>query len=143
MVKYAIILGIIIKETDMVKAIICVDDEKIILDALKTQLKKRYGDLYIYESAESGEEGLEILDDLLLDDIKTIVIISDWLMPNMTGDEFLIKVHNKYPDIVKIMLSGQASEDAVDKARKHAGLNVFIHKPWKNDQLFEAIDNSL
>jgi len=123
----------------MVKAIICVDDERIILDALKTQLRNRYGDNYIYEVAESGEEGLEILDDLLLDDIRTIVIITDWLMPNMKGDEFLIKVHDKYPEIIKIMLSGQADDVAVNKAKKHARLNKFIHKPWKNEQLFDDV----
>ncbi|RLD75151.1 MAG: response regulator [Bacteroidetes bacterium] len=127
----------------MEKAIICVDDEKIILDALKTQLKERYGDNYIYELAESGEEGLEILDELLSDDIKTIVIISDWLMPNMKGDEFLIKVHNKHPDIIKIMLSGQANMKAVDKAKKYARINKFINKPWKNEQLFDAIESNL
>jgi len=127
----------------MEKAIVCVDDERIILDALKTQLKKRYGDNYIYEFAESGEEGLEILDDLLDDEIETIVIISDWLMPNMKGDEFLIKVHGKYPNIIKIILSGQADEEAIEKARKQASLSKFIHKPWENEQLFDAIESNM
>ncbi len=127
----------------MEKAIVCVDDERIILDALKTQLKKRYGDNYIYEFAESGEEGLEILDDLLDDEIETIVIISDWLMPNMKGDEFLIKVHDKYPNIIKIILSGQADEKAIEKAKKQASLSKFIHKPWENEQLFDAIESNM
>ncbi len=127
----------------MEKAIVCVDDERIILDALKTQLKKRYGDNYIYEFAESGEEGLEILDDLLDDEIETIVIISDWLMPNMKGDEFLIKVHDKYPNIIKIILSGQADEKAIEKAKKQASLSKFIHKPWENKQLFDAIESNM
>ena len=42
-----------------------------------------------------------------------IIIVSDWLMPGMKGDEFLIQVHQKFPHIVKVLLTGQADSEAI------------------------------
>ena len=127
----------------MDKAIICVDDDRSILDSLKSQLFSKFGDYYLLEFAESGEEGLEILDEFTNDNIKTIVIITDWLMPNMKGDEFLIKVHEKFPEIVKVMLSGQADNKAIERAKLHAGVSKFLQKPWNKYELFDAISKGL
>jgi DNA-binding NtrC family response regulator len=44
------------------------------------------------------------------------VIVSDWLMPGMKGDDFLVEAHKRVPTVVKIMLSGQAEQAAVDRA---------------------------
>jgi CheY-like chemotaxis protein len=74
------------------KAIICVDDEIIILESLREQLEKHFGDQYIYETAESGEDALEIIDELEDEDIEIAIIVSDWLMPGMKGDKFLLQV---------------------------------------------------
>ena len=62
--------------------ILCVDDEKIILTSLQEQLRNNLNGVNI-EIAESGEEGLEVLQDLLEDDIPVPVIVSDQLMPGM------------------------------------------------------------
>jgi CheY-like chemotaxis protein len=124
-------------------AILCVDDENIILDSLKEQLEKYFGYDYLYETAENGEEGLELIEELLEDEIKILIIVSDWLMPGINGDEFLIKVHQKYPSIVKIMLTGQANEEAINKAKKHADLFAVINKPWSEDELFRIIKSGL
>ncbi len=86
-------------------AILCVDDEVVILESLKEQLKRSLGNTYLYEMAESPEEALEILEEFNQDEIKTLLIVSDWLMPGMKGDEFLIEVHKKFPDITTIMLT--------------------------------------
>lgn len=124
-------------------AILCVDDETIILDSLNEQLKKHFGYNYIYETAESAEEGIEIIEELVQHEIKNIIIVSDWLMPKMKGDEFLIKVHEKYPSFVKIMLTGQANEEAINRAKKHADLFAVIHKPWSEDELYNTINSVL
>ena len=73
-------------------AIICVDDEVTILESLKEQLKRTFGDRYIYEVAESADEAWEIIEELKADNINIILIVSDWLMPKTKGDEFLIEV---------------------------------------------------
>ena len=124
-------------------AILCVDDESIILESLNEQLEKYFGPDYLYEAAESAEEGLEIIEELLKDEIKILIIVADWLMPGMNGDEFFIKVQKKYPSIVKIMLTGQANEEAINRAKEHADLFAVLYKPWSEDELFNIIKSGL
>ena len=125
------------------KVILCVDDEKIILDSLKSQLKKRFGRKYTYEVAENADEAFEVIEELDEDGLEILIIVSDWLMPGMKGDEFLIRVHDMFPGIVKVMLTGQADEEAVENVRQNANLHRCIHKPWKEDELVDAINSGL
>lgn len=125
------------------QVILCVDDEKVILDSLKIELKKEFQDTYIYESAESADEALEIIEELQEDEVGILVIVSDWLMPGMKGDEFLIEVHKRFPKIVKIMLTGQADESAIDRAIESAQLHCCLYKPWNNQELIEKIKSGL
>jgi CheY-like chemotaxis protein len=121
------------------KAILCVDDEAIVLESLEIQFQKAFGDRYIYEFAESADEALEIIDEFAENEIETVAIVSDWLMPGMRGDEFLIKVHQKNPGIMTIMLTGQADEEAIERAKDEANLYQVFYKPWDFSQLIEAI----
>lgn len=125
------------------KAILCVDDEEVILESLKEQLKRRFGNQYLYEVAESAGEAWEIIEELHADDVKVLVIVSDWLMPDMKGDEFLIEVHQKFPQIVTVMLTGQADEDAVDRAKEQANLYCCLRKPWSEEELAQVINSTL
>ena len=56
------------------------------------------------------------------------MIISDWLMPGMKGDELLIRIHELFPKVVKIMLTGQADEVAVNRAKELANLHCCLYK---------------
>lgn len=127
----------------MKPVIVCVDDEKVILDSLKTQLKSAFGDLYSYEMAESAVDALELIEELSDDGYSIVVIVSDWLMPGMRGDEFLIKIHHKFPEVIKIMLSGQADEDAIERAFTQANLYKCIKKPWSEGELVEGICSAM
>jgi DNA-binding NtrC family response regulator len=127
----------------MKKAILCIDDEKTILSSLKGQLKRNFGKDYVYEFSEVPEEALELIDELVAEGTKVLIIVSDWLMPGMKGDEFLIKVHEKYPQIVKVMLTGQADGEAVARARKEANLFRCIAKPWTEEALIETIKTGI
>lgn len=124
-------------------AILCVDDELDILDSLASVLLREFGNQYEIEKAESAEEALEVIDELVDDGLKLIIIISDWLMPGMKGDTFLIEVHKKYPGIVKILLTGQAGEEAIQNARDYANLHACIHKPWHTEELIHSIREGL
>ncbi|NJP04255.1 MAG: response regulator [Chloroflexaceae bacterium] len=124
-------------------AILCVDDEKVILDSLKRQLRRRFGSKYVYEVAESADEAWEVMEELVDDGVQVVVIVSDWLMPGMKGDEFLIRVHEHFPGIVKILLTGQASADAVERAHQQANLHRYLQKPWNEEELVDAIATGL
>jgi len=123
--------------------ILCVDDERVILESLRTQLKNAFGDKYLYETAESADEALELIDELQDESSDVIVIVSDWLMPRVRGDEFLIQVHQKFPKVVKVMLTGQADESAVQRALEQANLHRCLSKPWHSEELVETIISGL
>ncbi|HHP7230088.1 MAG TPA: response regulator [Xenococcaceae cyanobacterium] len=124
-------------------AILCVDDEIVILDSLKEQLKRQFGDRFIYEMAESAEEAWEVIEELQADEINVIVIVSDWLMPGTKGDEFLIKVNQQFPNLITIMLTGQADEEAIARAKQQANLHACLHKPWTEAELYQIITSAL
>ena len=122
--------------------ILCVDDEPDILNTLKMQLKNEFKNDYFYELAESGDEALDLLEDFQ-EKAQVIVVVSDWLMPGIKGDELLIKVHQKYPKIIKVMLTGQADAAAVQRAVEEADLYCCLYKPWQSKDLIESIKSGL
>ncbi|MFB2920734.1 response regulator [Aerosakkonema funiforme] len=115
--------------------IICVDDEQTILDSLKIELKKAVGDIYIIETAEGGEDAIELLRELQEDEYEIALIISDYIMPDIKGDELLKRVHAISPKTIKIMLTGQADIEAVANAINYANLYRYISKPWESEDL--------
>jgi CheY-like chemotaxis protein len=125
------------------QVILCVDDEEIVLNSLEMQLKAQLGDKYIYEFAENAEDAFEIIEELDAENVEILVIVSDWLMPGLKGDEFLIKVHEKFPKIIKVLLTGQADEEAVERAKNHANLHKCINKPWQANDLIDTIKSGL
>ncbi len=124
-------------------AILCVDDEVLILESLKEQLNRRFGNRYLYEVAESAQEAWEIIEELESEGIKTIIIVSDWLMPGVKGDEFLIQVHQQFPEVITVMLTGQAEEAVIERARQEANLYACLHKPWTEEELSQVISSAL
>ena len=124
-------------------AILCVDDEKIVLDSLQQQLQKHFGPTYAYEIAESVDEAWEVINELTDDGYKFIVVISDWLMPMTKGDKFLIDLHKRFPEAATILLTGQADESAVNNAKEHANLHAYIRKPWRAEELIKIIQAAI
>lgn len=125
------------------KVILCVDDEKTVLDSLKEQLKSYFGQKYSIELAENAEDAWEIIEELATTETRILVIVSDWLMPGMRGDEFLIKVYQAFPAITTILLTGQADTEAVERAKNDAKLHRYLSKPWRASELVEAINSAL
>lgn len=112
--------------------ILCVDDERAVLDILSQQLLESLGREYEIELAESGSEALEVLEQIREDGQQLAVVVSDQIMPGMKGDELLIQVHERFPDTRTILLTGQASLEAVQNAINHASLYRYITKPWES-----------
>jgi len=125
------------------KAILCVDDEAIVLLSLRDQIARHFGDRYRYEMAESADEAWEIISDLWNIGVRILIIVADWLMPDIRGDEFLIQVHQRFPKIVTVLLTGQADESAIERARQQANLYACIIKPWNETDLIHIIQSGL
>ncbi len=123
--------------------IICIDDERVILTSLKSQLKKCFGNEFIYETAENAKEGFELVEEHVNLGNKIVIIISDWLMPEMKGDEFFIEINKTHPNIVKVLLTGQADNSAITRAYRDAGIFGCIQKPWNEEDLVGIIRMAL
>ena len=124
-------------------AILCVDDEQVILTSLTEQIRSHFGKRFSYETALDGEEALEVLDELCEEGVQTIVIVSDWLMPGMKGDELLVQIHQRFPKTVKVMLTGQADSAAVERAKQEANLYSYLQKPWSREELLQVLEDGL
>lgn len=111
--------------------LLLVDDEKSILLALKRQLRKKV-DLTI---AQSGIEALDILSK----DQNFDVIVSDMRMPGMNGVELLEKVGKLYPEIIKIMLTGNADLTTASDAVNRGDIFRFLTKPCPMNILTKAL----
>lgn len=121
------------------KIIMCVDDEKLVLTGLIGQLNNTFGSQYVYEGFTSAEEAWEYIDELYSEGLNVDLIICDWLMPEMKGDEFMVRVHNRFPGVKLIMLSGQADPASVQRARNEANLLRFMAKPWDKEDLMQEV----
>lgn len=124
--------------------ILCVDDEKIVLDSLLEQLENHFSHIFSFEMAESAREGLEIIEDCISQkqDIAIIISISDQLMPGIKGDEFIIQAHKIVPEAFKILLTGEANVEAISNVINHAQLYRYIAKPWEKTDFLLTIEEA-
>ncbi|MCT7949881.1 response regulator [Ancylothrix sp. C2] len=123
--------------------IICVDDEISLLKSLKLELKNAFYQDYAIEIAEGGEEALELIEELQEEGREIPLIISDYLMPNMKGDELLKRVQEISPHTLKVMLTGQANLEAIGNAINYAKLYRYIAKPWQSEDLILTVKEAL
>ncbi|MBN2318379.1 MAG: HDOD domain-containing protein [Acidobacteria bacterium] len=115
----------------MKKQILFVDDEPRVLDGLKRMLRSMRAE-WEMTFVESGEEALGILSVRKMD-----VVVTDMRMPGMNGAELLTVVKEKYPHVVRIVLSGHADEDMIKKSVGPA--HQYISKPSNADELKAAV----
>ena len=127
----------------MKPAIICIDDDQTVLDSLMRELSVNLGDKFEIETAMGGIEALELVSDLLAEKCEIAVVIVDYIMPDMKGDEVLKRIHERSPNTLKIMLTGQATIEGVSNAVNSAQLYRYIAKPWESVQLNFTLQEAL
>ena len=124
--------------------ILCIDDESIILRSLRTELRDAFSQEEIFiEVAESGQDALEIIQELKEDNYQLEVVICDYIMPDIKGDEVLVQIHQVFPDARKIMLTGQSSLEGITYAINHANLYRFIAKPWDPEDMLLTVKEAV
>jgi DNA-binding NtrC family response regulator len=121
-------------------AILVVDDDVLLTMALKMELQRHYGQRYAIESAYNAAGAEKLLGELFEDGIRTILVISDWMMPGMRGDALLERVRASYPGMKTILLSGYACDNNVQRLYDIHCLDAFVAKPWTAANLFCTID---
>jgi len=116
-------------------SILIVDDDKGVLNSLK-RLFVNEG--YLIYTAQSGEEGLKVLEKENVN-----LIISDQKMPGISGIEFLEKALKDYPDVIPIIITGQAELSDAIRAVNSGCVYKFIQKPWNNEDLKITVRKAL
>jgi DNA-binding NtrC family response regulator len=113
--------------------ILYVDDEQNNLTAFKATFRR---DFQVF-TAISAEEGKKILDNEVVH-----ILITDQRMPVMTGVEFLESILDKYPDMIRILLTGYTDIEAVIDAINKGQVYRYITKPWDETELRITIKNA-
>lgn len=104
-----------------------VDDEENVLNALRRIfLEENYEIL----TATSGEEAIKIMENNVVH-----LVISDHRMPGMLGSELLKEIKNRWPETIRIMLTGYADVQAIMGAVNEGAVYKFITKPWNDEDL--------
>ena len=109
------------------KRLLLVDDDKIVLSSLSNIFSKEG---YSVLTAQSGSDALETLKKSKVD-----IIIMDHRMPDMTGLEAFKIIKKLYPDIIRIMITGDPDLMAFIPAIKNGDIEHYICKPWKYETL--------
>jgi serine phosphatase RsbU (regulator of sigma subunit) len=113
-----------------------VDDEEVVTRTIATFLGLETD--YDVHTFQSPAAALEAMDRTHAD-----LVISDFLMPEMNGLEFLAEVKRRYPETVRILLTGYADKESAIRAINEVEIFQYIEKPWDNDQLAMVIRNGL
>ncbi|MFT3709193.1 MAG: ATP-binding protein [Archangium sp.] len=111
--------------------LLLVDDEENILRSLRRVLRR--GE-WLIETAPDAEAGLAVFEKF-----QPAVVISDFRMPGMNGVEFLTRVKELAPHTQRIMLTGQADQQAIEEAINRSEVFRFITKPWNDGQLLLTV----
>lgn len=121
------------------RRILVIDDEENICKALRRSLRRENYEVLI---GHEPAEGFKILKEEKID-----LVISDHLMPNMTGVEFLGLVRDRHPGVMRILLTGHADMATAIRAINEGQIYRFLTKPWDDDALkavlcvaFEQLD---
>ena len=111
--------------------VMCVDDEPNMLSALKRALR---GAGYQVLTAQDGEEALEILTRLPVD-----IVVSDMRMPGIDGAQLLEQVHLRWPQVVRILLTGHADQVSTVAAINRGRIFRYLGKPWDERDLLSTL----
>lgn len=117
---------------DKKEKILCVDDEKQIVIALRALLRSKYEILI----ANSGEEAL----DILRKESSIRAIISDQRMPKMSGAELLREARRVSPSTMRLLLTGYSDLQAISDSINEGEVFRFINKPWNNQEIRLIVD---
>lgn len=116
--------------------VVIVDDEEMVLTSLSSFLNLETD--YNIMTFTSGKEALKYIENN-----NTDLVISDYLMPEMDGIQFLAKVRELKPEVPRIILTGYADKENAIKAINDVGLFQYIEKPWDNEDILIILRNGL
>ena len=112
-----------------------VDDEESVLHALRRIFLEEN---YEIRTARAAEDAIRILEEE-----KVHLVVTDHRMPGMTGAQFLREVKKRWPETIRIMLTGYADVQSILGAVNEGAVYKFITKPWNDEDLRLSVSLAL
>jgi two-component system response regulator HupR/HoxA len=119
---------------DALPTVLVVDDEVRSQDAMRRTLDEDF----VVLTASSAEEARELLQRHTVS-----VVLCDQRMPGTTGVAFLKEVRERWPEVVRIVISGYTDSEDIIAGINEAGIYQYILKPWSPDHLVESVRNAV
>jgi thioredoxin reductase (NADPH) len=131
--------------TETKPVIIAVDDEPEVIQAVQRDLRARYSDDYRIVWAGGGQEAIDTLRTLALQDTPVALMVVDQRMPSVTGIDVLRETLEIYPTAKRTLLTAYADTEAAIQAINDVGLDHYIMKPWDppEEKLYPILDDLL
>ncbi len=125
--------------------ILTVDDDPVVLKAVERDLQQRYAQEYRVVGINLGSAALDFLKQVRQQDENVALLLVDQRMPQMTGVEFLVEAHLRFPAAKKMLLTAYADTEAAIDAINKVRLDYYLMKPWEppEERLYPILDDLL
>jgi len=116
--------------------VLIVDDEEIVITSVRAYLELET-DFEIY-GFTNPERAVQHMENNLVD-----IAVSDYLMPRISGIQFLSRAKQIQPEASRVLLTGHADKQSAIQAINQVSLYQYVEKPWENAQLLLIIQNGI
>lgn len=123
--------------------ILLIDDDILVLQALKDQLYQFFGSTCDFELCQSGEEALEVMTELISYQEIVPVVICDYILGGITGSDTIARLYKHSPKTKYILLTGHADLEGIASAINNGSLYRFVQKPWDATDLRLTLTEAL
>jgi thioredoxin reductase (NADPH) len=125
--------------------LLTVDDDPHVLIAIEHDLKRRFGNRFRIHQSNSGQKGLDLVNQLKLRNELVALFVVDQMMPEMTGVEFLQHAKGVFPDAKCILLTQYGDTEAVMRSINKVKIDYYLTKPWDppEEHLYPVLDDLL
>jgi YesN/AraC family two-component response regulator len=110
--------------------VLLVDDEPEVLDAMYLTIKRARQFQCEARKCSGGQQALEELAK-----VPAHLVMADFRMPRMTGVELLREVRQRWPETVRMLITGYSDVEIAMQAMEQAKIHYYVQKPWNNDEL--------
>jgi thioredoxin reductase (NADPH) len=126
-------------------AIVVVDDDSAVLNAVERDVRARFGKDYRVLKANSGASALELLKKLQQRNETAALLLTDQRMPQMTGLEFLEQARELFPEAKRVLLTAYADTEVAIASINKLQLDYYLMKPWDppEDHLYPVMEDLL